>query len=50
MGDSRVDVEVARNAGVMAIGVSWGYDAASPLCASELDAYIHEPAELLHVL
>ena len=31
VGDAIVDVHVARNAGVRAIGVSWGYDAANPL-------------------
>ena len=50
VGDTLVDVDVARNAGVMAIGVSWGYDAARPLPAAELDAYIHEPSELLNLL
>ena len=28
-------------------GVSWGYDHANPLPIDELDAYLHEPAELL---
>ena len=50
VGDTQVDVQTARNAGVMAIGVSWGYDAANPLRPDELDAYIHEPGELLEIL
>ena len=50
VGDTLVDVKTARNAGVMAIGVSWGYDAANPLPIAELDAYIHEPAELLNLV
>lgn len=50
VGDTMVDVKTARNAGVMAVGVSWGYDAANPLCADDLDAYIHEPSELLALL
>ena len=50
VGDTLVDVKTARNAGVMAVGVSWGYDAASPLPVAELDAYIHEPSELLGLL
>lgn len=47
VGDAAVDYQVARNAGVLAIGVSWGYDAANPLPVGELDAYIHDPHELL---
>ncbi len=50
VGDTLVDVTVARNAGVMAIGVSWGYDAARPLPVDELDAYIHDPRDLLKLL
>lgn len=47
VGDAAVDVQVARNAGVRAIGVSWGYDAANPLSVADLDAYIHDPSDLL---
>jgi len=47
VGDAAVDVQVARNAGVRAIGVSWGYDSANPLRAQELDAYLRKPADLL---
>lgn len=50
VGDTLVDVDVARNAGVMAVGVSWGYDAARPLPVGELDAYIRKPSELLGLL
>ena len=47
VGDTGVDVLTARNAGVRAIGVSWGYAKAAPLCKEHLDAFIHDPAELL---
>lgn len=50
VGDTSVDVEVARNAGTLAVGVSWGYDAALPLPIDRLDAYIHTPSELLELL
>lgn len=50
VGDTLVDVTVARNAGVMAVGVSWGYDAARPLPVDELDAYVRDPHELLELL
>ena len=47
VGDTNVDVRTARNAGVRAIGVSWGYAKTQPLSPATLDAYIHDPAELL---
>ena len=47
VGDTVVDAQVARNAGVMAVGVSWGYDKTEPLPCNELDAYLHDPSELL---
>ena len=49
VGDTVVDVQVARNAGMLAVGVSWGYDKADPLPREELDVYLRDPAELLHV-
>ena len=45
VGDSIVDVKVARNAGAKAVGVAWGYDAAAPLPVDELDAYVMTPAD-----
>ena len=47
VGDTNVDVLTARNAGVKAVGVAWGYDTALPLVPDELDAYIHDPSELV---
>lgn len=47
VGDSIVDAQTARNAGVKAIGVAWGYDQAAPLPQGELDAYVRSPAELV---
>ena len=47
VGDTMVDVQVARNAGVLAVGVSWGYDKTEPLPRDELDAYLGNPSELL---
>lgn len=50
VGDANVDVRVSRRAGVLAVGVSWGYDASNPLTPDILDAYIHHPAELLDLV
>lgn len=47
VGDTCVDVQVARNAGLRCIGVSWGYAKTAPLPLDELDAYIDDPRELL---
>jgi phosphoglycolate phosphatase len=47
VGDTSVDVEVARNAGTYAVGVSWGYDKALPLPLEELDAYVQDASELV---
>ena len=47
VGDTLVDLEVAENAGMMFIGVSWGYDKAAPLPQDRVDVCIHDPHELL---
>ncbi|MBQ9003507.1 MAG: HAD family hydrolase [Eggerthellaceae bacterium] len=47
VGDTVVDAQVARNAGVLAVGVSWGYDKTEPLPRDELDAYLRDPAEFV---
>lgn len=50
VGDTAVDVETARNAGVTAIGVSWGYDKVNPLPRESVDSFIVSPTELLDIL
>lgn len=50
VGDSPHDIEAARRAGVRAIAVRWGMFAASELAASEPDAWIGDPAELLPLI
>ena len=47
VGDTSVDVAVAKNAGTKSAGVSWGYDKALPLPVEELDVYAHKASELL---
>ena len=47
VGDTDIDLQTATNAGTRFIGVSWGYSAALPLPVEQLEAYIHQPAELL---
>ncbi|MGI6045802.1 MAG: HAD family hydrolase [Eggerthellaceae bacterium] len=47
VGDSVNDIDVAHNAGVCSIGVSWGYQDVSRLVAHDAGYIIHEPYELL---
>ena len=48
VGDAIVDVQTARNAGVAAIGVAWGYDSTRPLCPEDLDAYLQDPTRIIN--
>lgn len=49
IGDSGVDIQTARNAGVRSCGVAWGFQPESfQSCAP--DILIHEPGELLAVV
>jgi phosphoglycolate phosphatase len=47
VGDSVIDVELARRSGVPAIGVSWGCDAAEVLESAGAQRVIREPAQLV---
>ena len=47
VGDTNVDVQLAENAGVALIGVSWGYDTASPMRKDGMVGYIHAASDLL---
>jgi phosphoglycolate phosphatase len=50
VGDSAVDMETARRAGMRPVGVSWGFRPAEELWAAEAEAVIAHPAELLEFL
>ena len=47
VGDTNIDVQTAHNAGVLAVGVSWGYAKAEPLSIPDLDVFVRRPADLL---
>ena len=49
VGDSAVDVQTARNAGVRSVGVLWGFQPES-FEADRPDTVVAEPSELLHNL
>jgi len=47
LGDTDVDMCCARNAGMHAIGVTWGFRTAEELLAAGAERLIHQPLELL---
>lgn len=50
VGDSGVDMETAKRAGMLAVGVSWGLREKSELRANGADVIIDQPSELLELL
>lgn len=50
IGDTSFDMEMAKSAGVLAIGVSWGYHAPHDLTAAGADAVATHPRELAALL
>jgi len=50
VGDSDVDIQTARNAGVRVCGVTWGFRTRSELSACRPDYLVDSPQELLTVI
>ncbi len=50
IGDTAYDMEMARNAGVRAIGVAWGYHAPDELYAAGADDVADDPDHLEELL
>ena len=50
VGDTEVDLETARNAGMACVAVTWGFRSEAQLLASGAAAPVHTPAELEAVL
>lgn len=50
IGDSFIDMRTAKNAGLFAIGVSWGYNPTEVLVKEGADVLVHHPSEILDVL
>ena len=50
IGDTTFDMEMARHAGVMALGVSWGYHPQEQLRSAGAEAVVDDFPELLENL
>ena len=50
VGDSNVDMQTARNAGIFSVGVAWGFRGAEELPQAGAGRIISRPAELLDLL
>lgn len=50
IGDTSYDMEMARDAGVFAVGVAWGYHDPAELVAAGAQAVAQSPADLLVIL
>ncbi len=46
IGDSDVDIQLGKNAGLPTVGVTWGFRGAAELTAAGADHLCHDPAEL----
>ena len=50
VGDSNIDVQTAKNAGLICVGVTWGYRSKEVLISEGADFIIDEPVELMNLL
>ena len=50
VGDTAVDIETARNAGMISVGVTWGFRGRAELRDAGANHIIDKPAELLTIL
>ncbi|MBN2745191.1 MAG: HAD family hydrolase [Bacteroidales bacterium] len=48
IGDTATDMKTAKNAGVYAIGVSWGFREIEELISTGADRIVHQPLEILN--
>jgi phosphoglycolate phosphatase len=49
VGDSVVDIQTARNAGMMAAAVAWGFRPEAELLAAGPDYLVHDPLEIVRL-
>jgi|ERR1043166_7536 phosphoglycolate phosphatase len=47
VGDSSIDIETARNAGMISVGVSWGFRPVEEILAAGADFLVSDPLEII---
>ncbi|MCW8984312.1 MAG: HAD family hydrolase [Thermoanaerobaculales bacterium] len=50
VGDTSIDMKTSRNAGMRAVGVTWGFREADGLVAHGADHIVHRPLEILGIV
>jgi phosphoglycolate phosphatase len=50
VGDSTIDIQTAKNAGLISVAVTWGFQSEETLLAENPDYVIETPEELLYLL
>lgn len=50
IGDSTIDIQTAKNAGLISVAVTWGFQPAEALLAENPDYVIETPQELIYLL
>ena len=50
VGDSGTDMQTAKNAGLYAVGVTWGFRSKEVLLKYGADVLVHRPEQFLHIL
>lgn len=50
VGDSGTDMQTAKNAGLYAVGVTWGFRSKEVLLEYGADVLVHRPEQILHIL
>ena len=50
VGDSGTDMQTAKNAGLYAVGVTWGFRSKEVLLEYGADVFVHRPEQILQIL
>ena len=50
VGDSGTDMQTAKNAGLYAVGVTWGFRSKEVLLKYGADVLVHRPEQILQIL